>query len=361
MSDSLSYLATLTRNLPLYFGEKKLHYQYRHGQYFHNVKSLLIPACNNDFLEFYYPFLPKTQRQFVVNFSKDSLAINQTLINIHKAIWQYLKAIGKEMGYKDYSYSLTFFVHHSEQGESYCDCIVVDEYNKMVTVKEIDDDTLYSFLTEEDDDIPYSDNELIKDIQDRIDELTRKTGGFEAVQKLFYDIIRDRKDVSPELKKAVLTCLQPPKEIPISRLCFDNNGDIILSDYNDLRIFMAPMPKSFFFFYLIHPEGVHFMDLQNYEQELLSIYIHFARYHSDKMKDNIHNLVDPFNDFTRNTNVNRIKRAFATKLAPEYIIPYCIQGERGEKKSISIDRKLVDYGDGECKELREKIHPNFHS
>lgn len=118
---------------------------------------------------------------------------------------------------------------------------------------------------------------------------------------------------------------------------------IFLTDYNNLEIEMGPLPKTVFFFYLRHPEGVRFRDLRKHRDELWRIYgLLNTKEDQAKAQKSIDELVDSTTNRI-NEKVNAIQKAFVTKFDAELAKYYYITGQRATAKKIILDRSLVTW------------------
>ena len=146
------------------------------------------------------------------------------------------------------------------------------------------------------------------------------------------------KGCPPEL---LLTLIN--QSVKLSRIRISKQFKIFLTDYDNEEIKMGPLPKTVFLFYLRHPEGVMFSHLQNYRDELLRIYGHVCTNDNpQRMEDSIDRLINPFDNSICEKCAN-VKKAFILKITDNIASNYYISGEQGEKKSIPLDRKLVQW------------------
>lgn len=131
--------------------------------------------------------------------------------------------------------------------------------------------------------------------------------------------------------------------VTLSRLVIKKRYRIVLEDFNRVEIKMAPLPKTIFLFYLRHPEGVAFTELQDYREELISIYSRLSHFDDrSKVEKSIDRLIDPF-DNSISEKCSVAKAAFMLKVDPSIAQYYAISGEPGEKKYIPLDRDLVSW------------------
>lgn len=130
--------------------------------------------------------------------------------------------------------------------------------------------------------------------------------------------------------------------VKLSRLKITRQYKILLVDYNQ-EIKMGPLPKTLFLFYLRHPEGVMFSHLQDYKVEIMDIYSRVCVIDDlQKIEESIERLVNPF-DNSICEKVAAIKKAFILKVNDTVAKNYYVYGPQGEKKSISLDRALVEW------------------
>lgn len=210
---------------------------------------------------------------------------------------------------------------------------------------------LFDALDDEKEDIRFStrprrevDSDICYSIQEKA--LISEEGFDDEMQKAFHDaedIIKTLllKGCPPEL---LLTLIN--QSVKLSRIRITKQFKIFLTDYDNEEIKMGPLPKTVFLFYLRHPEGVMFSHLQNYRDELLRIYGHVCTNDDpQRMEDSIDRLINPFDNSICEKCAN-VKKAFILKIADNIASNYYISGEQGEKKTIPLDRNLVEW---ECK------------
>ena len=174
-------------------------------------------------------------------------------------------------------------------------------------------------------------------------KITSDEGFDEEMKKAFLEaeaIINDLilKGCPPEMLQALIN-----RSITLSRLRITRQFKIFLTDYENEEIKMGPLPKTVFLFFLRHPEGVMFSHLQDYRDELLKIYSHVSTNDDpQKMEDSINRLIDPF-DNSISEKCAAVKKAFILNIADHIASNYYISGIQGEKKSIPLDRTLVEW------------------
>ena len=109
-----------------------------------------------------------------------------------------------------------------------------------------------------------------------------------------------------------------------------------LPDFNNLEIKLTSLPKTVFFLFLNHPEGIVFKHLSNYKDELMFIYQRIAyRQGIEEMTYSINEICDPRSN-SINEKCSRIKEAFVSQFNETIAENYFITGKRGEPKKIKI-------------------------
>ena len=129
-----------------------------------------------------------------------------------------------------------------------------------------------------------------------------------------------------------------------SRLFVTRRGDLFLTDRNNAEVKMPALSKALYILFLFHDEGISLSCLSDYKPELYRIYRQVSSYGDDTLLNRaIDNLTD-FVGLTMNATLSRIKKAFVDILGDE-ATPYLIKGEKGGRKTVHLDRRLVDFED----------------
>lgn len=186
---------------------------------------------------------------------------------------------------------------------------------------------------------------LPKDLKKEIDQLKR-AGKYNILAEAILYLLQNMKDENPEWiakLRPVITrqeLLQAP--IKLSKLVITNGYRIFLPDYGNQEIKLAPLPKSLYFLFLKHPEGIRFAELFEYKQELLRIYNHVTgRQDEEAIRSSIDRLVDMRQPFI-NENCSRIRAAFRRIMDEPVAKHYYIDGENGTPRKIVLTHDLLD-------------------
>ena len=110
-----------------------------------------------------------------------------------------------------------------------------------------------------------------------------------------------------------------------------------------MEIQMTPLVKAVYLLFLRHPEGIVFKHLMDYRDELKDIYkkIKGKRWILSQRRS-VEDVTDPMKN-SINEKCARIKEAFVTKFHDDIAQNYFITGKRGEPKTITLPRDLVDW------------------
>lgn len=119
------------------------------------------------------------------------------------------------------------------------------------------------------------------------------------------------------------------------------NFQIVLPDYGNLIVDMPRLPKALYYFFIRHPEGVLLNSLEDYKDEIHSIYSRISNFsEKEKIKENIDRLTDPF-DNSLYVNCSRIKNAFVNIMDDNLAKNYYITGAKGSPKKIALPAHYI--------------------
>jgi hypothetical protein len=117
---------------------------------------------------------------------------------------------------------------------------------------------------------------------------------------------------------------------------------IFFTDLGGLELRLNPKQKSLYLLFLNHPEGINITHLQDHRSELIGLYASLCNQpENETLNRAIDLLINPF-DNNINEILSKINRKIKDAVGDTLNVFYCIKGERGEKKSIKIDRELVE-------------------
>ena len=129
--------------------------------------------------------------------------------------------------------------------------------------------------------------------------------------------------------------------VKLSKMKITRNGNIIMTDFGNREIKMDHLTKMVYFFYLRHPEGVRFKEVDNYREQLIHIYMGITgRDDPQEIRNSVIGHIDPFGSGLR-ISASRIKKAFRDQFGEKVAKYYCLEGKKGEPYSIAIDRDYV--------------------
>lgn len=139
---------------------------------------------------------------------------------------------------------------------------------------------------------------------------------------------------------AITQMLGPMDSDPFG-LIVDENLRIWLDNPEHTEVVLSPIHKAVYLLFLKHPEGIRFKDMEQHREELESYYSHIThRNDIDAVRGTIDRLISPFNN-SMNEKCARIKGVFSSIVSDDIVHWYTIEGERGERKRITLPRFLL--------------------
>lgn len=161
-------------------------------------------------------------------------------------------------------------------------------------------------------------------------------------QSLSLPEIHHALSVMESLRMKMLFAQNFRQSSPPSNLLIRRNGRMYLTDYGNLEIKMPALEKALYLLFLRHPEGIYLSTLNEYRQELYDLYARISnRGDMEDMRKRIDEMTNILRD-QPSVKISRIKKAFTDALGNALAEHYIIQGENAERKSIKLDRKLVE-------------------
>ena len=139
--------------------------------------------------------------------------------------------------------------------------------------------------------------------------------------------------------EAVLSA-QLRKEETISRIVIDSPRRLLLPDYNNMEIRLAPATMAFYLLFLKHPEGIRFQELIDYRKELYDIYRFTTK--SDNKEAIAHTVdvmvaqIDGNQDIQRSRIKAAINNSFRSYICEDYAKWYYLDGKRAEPMKIAV-------------------------
>lgn len=126
----------------------------------------------------------------------------------------------------------------------------------------------------------------------------------------------------------------PNYEIKRSKISISSDyKTILLVDY-DVILELQPMFKLVFIFYLKHPEGVRFSEMDLHKNELFSLYSKITRStDKEKIESSIEKLIS-LSSNSLNEKISKVNHIIKSLLGDRIGELYCIKGVKSEKYSI---------------------------
>lgn len=134
----------------------------------------------------------------------------------------------------------------------------------------------------------------------------------------------------------------PSTETALSKLCIDEFFEIHLPLYPQIRIEMAPLPKSLYILLLLHPEGFVLKNIHNYSNELIQIYCTISgRQNPSVIKKMFDSITDPTTN-PLHKNLSIIRKAFLSKLRTEIAEQYIPTQGRYTPHRIPLESDKIE-------------------
>jgi hypothetical protein len=115
--------------------------------------------------------------------------------------------------------------------------------------------------------------------------------------------------------------------------------ELVFADIGQLTVYLSPLEKALYLFFLNHEEGVMMSHLPDYRDEIRSIYSSISNADSNMVIDaRISELVDPRSN-SASEKISKIKRKFTEALGEEQAAHFIIAGANGMPKKISLNRE----------------------
>ena len=152
----------------------------------------------------------------------------------------------------------------------------------------------------------------------------------------FFDILDGiRKSMTFRGRSALL---RQPSKLEIR----GKNKKMLFTDLGGLELLLNPKEKTLYLFFLKHEEGIYLSHLQDHEDELFRDYEKISNQsETEQQKQTIKFLINPLENDS-NVVISRINKKIKSAVGESLYDFYCIQGVRGEKKGIKLDRELVE-------------------
>lgn len=131
------------------------------------------------------------------------------------------------------------------------------------------------------------------------------------------------------------------EEIVLSDIHIDNNFEITLPSYPNIKIELAPLPKALYILLLRHPKGFPLKEINDYGNELIKIYCRISGRRNPSV---IKRLFDSMTNPTLNTlhqNLSIIRHEFLQKLRSDIAQRYIPTQGRYQLHRIPLDSSKI--------------------
>lgn len=128
----------------------------------------------------------------------------------------------------------------------------------------------------------------------------------------------------------------------------------IMLPFLEVEIKLSPLPKTLYFLFLRHPEGIVLKNIIDYKSELRELYLMISPAENlAKINNSIDKLCNPL-DNSINEKCSRIREAFLKHFEEDFASWYIITGNAGEIRTVMFDRNFVQWNVDWEKEFEAK-------
>lgn len=267
-----------------------------------DVISYYFPKLNTSFL--HPEFMPS--KQFVLDFYGFKGEVKPGLLLIDEVSYF------TKVDYNTCEAVIAFF-------ENYVDSLYFPEY----------DDSLPQSAYIEDEGIQLDEEtkQVVSDIFEKF-EMLKSNGQLLQLLPVFDKYINEN-------EKHTLQAL--------SQLHINQEGAILLPEFNDLEIKLSPLTKCVYFLFLNHPEGIMLNELQKHKEELLHYYKQISnRLDYTQMKDSINDITNTETNAIY-VHLSRIKSVFTKSMHPRIAENYIVTGAKDKPKGVTLESRLINF------------------
>jgi hypothetical protein len=197
-----------------------------------------------------------------------------------------------------------------------------------------------------------TEEELQQDDDDKIEEkeIKAKEREKEKLIKIITDaitayMVKFHSDPSQHINELIKgkIAINPSR---LSNLIINKEMEIILQDYNEVPIKLAPKSLALYILFLKHPEGINLGDIhkKNYKEEYKEIYdIIKPQRNAELEAKSIERLLNQTDHSALCEQISRIKKTIKNSIigADDIVKEYYIDGSRGDIYRIAVERKMV--------------------
>ena len=154
-------------------------------------------------------------------------------------------------------------------------------------------------------------------------------------------VIHHALQIMESLRVKMLYAQNFRQESPLSTLKINRHNKLFLPEFGNIEIKLRPLEKALYYLFLDHPDGIFLSSLSDHRQDLYDIYSRLSSMGMmQEMKGRIDDMTNALNN-SASEKISRIKRVFEEAIGQELAKNYCIWGNVGEAKHITLPREKV--------------------
>lgn len=147
-----------------------------------------------------------------------------------------------------------------------------------------------------------------------------------------------QKGMSLRTLRQALLKYQTPSHITITA-----DLRILLTDFNNLELPFTPLCKTIYLLFLHHPEGIFLKQMDNYRDELITLYEKCApTLNPTRRITQIASITNPLSN-SLNEKISLIRHCLTQHLDDNLLPYYTITGRKSEAYSIHLPHNLVEF------------------
>ena len=165
------------------------------------------------------------------------------------------------------------------------------------------------------------------------------------IEKIDQNIVNQALEVFGGIRNELLYKQKLNKQIEPVAIIINEKNNILLPELNNLEIRLNPLFKTLYVFYLKHIEGVRLNELNDFKDELLTLYkklsVLTVEDTNEVLEARITDLVNPYGG-SFSQKKSKLNKIISDLLGEPLAQFYRIEGVPGEPFKINISHNLID-------------------